>query len=95
MTKNLVASTKNLVTLTKNFGSTNQKFSCRNPHHFLVGLTINEGLPDQNLRLTQPNWCLDAPTLTKGWTRLQNYYECEDNQSCLKLIDHNNVNHQT
>ena len=42
------------------FGSSNQKFrnagqnfGCLNPHYFLIGLTKNEGQPDQNFG--QPN----------------------------------------
>ena len=31
------------------------KFSGLQPHHFLVGLTKNEGAPDQNFSLIQPN----------------------------------------
>ena len=30
------------------FSSADQKFGCLNPHHFLVGLTKNEGRQDQN-----------------------------------------------
>ena len=35
-------------TADQKFGSTDQKFGCLNPHHFLVGLTKNQGPPDPN-----------------------------------------------
>ena len=91
-TKLLVSATKFGIVLTKKSGNTDQKFSspnqkfrnadqkygCLNPHHFLVGLSLakNEGQPDQNFTLTQPNRNLVVPTLTKGLKRLQNVYEC-------------------
>ena len=70
-TKNLVAPIKNFIVLTKNLVTSN-------PHHFSFGLTKIEGKPDQNF--VQPNqiaiWLSQLPTLTKGWKRLKNYYEC-------------------
>ena len=37
------------------FRSANQKFGCHKPHNFFIGLTKNEGLPDQNFTLNQSN----------------------------------------
>ena len=54
----------------QHFGSAEQKFGYLNPHHFLAGLTKNEGQES-----TQPNRYLLVLTLTKGWKRLQNFYE--------------------
>ena len=59
---------------TNTLASTNHNFGCLNPYHFVVGLTKNEGLPDKNITLTQPNRCLIVLTPTKSWKRLQN--EC-------------------
>ena len=88
-TKFWISDTKFLDSTTKfgnadeKFGSPNQKFRsaiqkfcCLKPHTFLTGLTKNEGQPDQNFSLTQPNCNLVVPTLTKGCKRLQNFYEC-------------------
>ena len=70
LTKNVVAPSKNLVALT-------QKFSCLNPHHFLVDLTKNEVPPNQNFG--QANqiavWLSQPPQkVGSGWKRLQNFY---------------------
>ena len=58
VTKLLVEPIKFLVSATK-FGSPNekfrsadQKFGCLKLHQFLVGLTKNEGQPDQNFTST-------------------------------------------
>ena len=47
------ADPKNVDNPNKKFGRADQKFGCLNPHHFLVGLTKNQGPLDQNFG--QPN----------------------------------------
>ena len=78
--KFLVGVTKFLVNTTgsanQKFRSADQKFSCLNPHHFLVGLTKNEGQPNRNFTSTQlDHYYLVVSTLAKGGKRLQNLYE--------------------
>ena len=58
----------------QNVGSADQKFGCLKPHHFLVGVTKNEGQRSK-FWSAQPNRYLVVQTLTKGWKRLQNFYE--------------------
>ena len=89
-TKFLVSFTKFLVSTTnfksadQKFGSpnrkfhcTDQKFGCLNPHHFLAGVTKNEGQSYKKFWSTQLNRYLVVPTLTKGWKCLKNSYECD------------------
>ena len=71
--KFLVSSTKFLVEVTEclvsttRFGSADQKLGRASPHHFLVGLTKNEGQSNQNFTSTQPNYYLVVPTLTMAY----------------------------
>ena len=74
--KVLVCAIKFCSPINQRFRSANQNFGCLNPQHFLVSLIKNEGQPNQDFTLNQPNRYLVVPKLTKGWKRLQHFYEC-------------------